>query len=147
MSTLVLGLAIVIGAPGLKDPPKKDTGIVGEWIPESISMAGKAAKAPASGLRYEFTIDGKWIIRRDGADAKSTPREYKVDAKADPKTIDVGSVTPAAAAPARPMLGIYKVEGDTLTICFGTAGGERPTSFEPMENARAMVMVLKGAKK
>jgi len=147
MNAIFFGAAILIGAPALKETPKKETGIVGEWIPESIGIAGKLGKAPSSILRYEFTSDGKWIIRRDGVEAKSPARDYKVDAKASPATIDVGSVTPAAAAPARPMLGIYKIEEDTLTICFAAGGGDRPTSFDPNDGARTMVMILKRAKK
>lgn len=149
MNAIFLGTAILIGAPALKEAPKKENGIVGEWIPESMTMAGKAAKAPTSALRYEFTADGKWIIRREGKDGPGTPREFKVDTKADPNTIDVGSPAKggvAGAAGGLSMLGIYKVEGDTLTICFAP-GGERPTSFVPDENARHMVMVLKRAKK
>jgi uncharacterized protein (TIGR03067 family) len=144
MNAILLGTAILVAAPALKEAPKKETGIVGEWIPESMTMAGKAAKAPTAGLRYEFTNDGKWIIRREGKDTPSTPREFKVDTKADPHTIDVGSPAKGGVGPS--MLGIYKVEGDSLTICFAP-GGERPTSFAPEENARFMVMVLKRAKK
>jgi uncharacterized protein (TIGR03067 family) len=98
-------------------------------------------------MRYEFTADGQWFIRRDGAAVKSVAREYKVDPKAKPATIDMATPVPANAAPFHPMLGIYKIEGDTLTLCYSTGGGERPKSFEPEAGARVVVMVLKRAKK
>jgi uncharacterized protein (TIGR03067 family) len=147
MNTILLGLATVLAAPALKDDPKKDSGIVGEWTLESTSLAGKAAKIAAN-LRYEFTADGQWLIRRDGVEMKSAPRQYKVDPKAKPATFDVTYHSPAGAAiAARNMLGIYKVEGDTLTICYTVGDGERPKSFEPEDGVRTAVMVLKRSKK
>src|SRR5262245_38275760 len=88
MNAIFLGAALVAGAPALKDPPKKDPGIVGEWLLESTMLGGKAGKG-ASALRYEFTADGQWIIRREGAAVKAVPRQYKVNEKANPATIDV----------------------------------------------------------
>src|SRR6476659_8621880 len=131
MNAILLGAALALGDPALKDPPKKDLGIVGEWALESTMLGGKAGKV-ASALRYEFTADGQWIIRREGTEVKSAPRQYKVDAKANPATIDVAAPTPGGGGVLPPgMLGIYKIDGDTLTICYAPGGGERPTTFEP----------------
>ena len=46
MSTILLGTIIVLGAPALKDPPKKDTGIVGEWEVQSSATALKGGAGP-----------------------------------------------------------------------------------------------------
>ena len=147
MNAALLGLAVIVSAPGLKDRPKKDTGIVGEWVLESSMLGGKAAKI-ASGLRYEFTADGQWIIRREGAEVKALPRTFKVDVKTNPATIDVTYQKPDGGPADQPgMLGIYKIEGDTLTICYAPGSAERPTTFEPAGGARVAVLVLKRAKK
>lgn len=149
MNTTLLGLALVVAAPNLKEPPKKNPEIVGQWTVESMNLGGKQnARAPAE-MIYEFTADGQWLINRGGVVVKSVPREVKYDPKANPPTIDV--VYPEAAAgkggTPRNMLGIYKVEGDMLTICFGASGGDRPTKFESEDGSRVMLMTLKRANK
>lgn len=138
---LLLGVAVGVAAPGLKDPPKKGGSIVGEWEPVSLSMGGKTLSTVPAGMRYEFTADGKWITRREGSDSKSPALEFKFDPKPSPATIDVTSTTAA-----RNLTGIYKLEGDTLTICW-TRDSERPKEFESPDGSRAMLMVLKRAKK
>src|SRR5262245_61031434 len=143
---MLIGVALGVSAPALKDPSKKETGIIGERVLESSSLGGKAAKL-ASDTRYEFTADGQWIIRREGAEVKALPRQYKVDAKATPATIDVTYQKTAGGAAPPAMLGIYKIDGDTLTICYAPGGKERPTTFEPADGVRVAVMVLRRAKK
>lgn len=158
MYGIYLGLAMTLGAPALKEAPKKDPGIVGVWTVESTSLGGKAGIKPPAEMRYEFTADGKWTIHREGAGgiAKPVPRYIKLDTKSDPAKIDMLTPdAPAAGAPPvagpakgsnREMLGIYKIDGDTLTLCV-SVGGERPTTFEPNDNGRLVLLVLKRVKK
>jgi Tir chaperone protein (CesT) family len=42
--------------------------------------------------------------------------------------------------------GIYKLDGDTLTICFAGPGEPRPMEFKSTEQSRSWLMVLKKAK-
>jgi uncharacterized protein (TIGR03067 family) len=145
-ATLILGVAIGVSAPAIKDPPKKDAGVVGEWVPESMTLGGKKMTTPV-GVRYELTADGQWIslveAMRVGMPAS---RYYRLDAKADPPTIDIITPSPPEGARSDPTLGIYKVEGDTMTVCY-SLGKDRPTKFESPEGSRAMLMVLKRVKK
>lgn len=148
MNATMLGVAILVAAPGLKDEPKKDADICGEWLVETMTLEGKPNSKPSFELVYRFTSDGQWLARRDGVDLKTTPREIKVDGKTKPSMIDVIYKSPrAGAAPPPNMLGIYKVDGDVLTICFGEGGSERPKTFETPDGANVMLMTLKRSKK
>jgi uncharacterized protein (TIGR03067 family) len=143
-ATLFLGLSLTLGAPALKDPPKKDPGIVGEWVMESSGVAGNLRPLPGTELIYEFTADGKWLIRRAGKELAAPNRGYKADAKANPPAVDLVSDTARADATRRE--GIYKVEGDKLTIYMAGVKQPRPASFEAAAEAPNIIYVLKRKK-
>jgi uncharacterized protein (TIGR03067 family) len=149
MNTTLLGLALVVAAPNLKDEPKKVPEIVGQWVVEKMSVGGKEAGRTPTDMVYEFTADGQWLIKRDGVLNKTPPREIKYDTKAKPATIDVIYTTaaPGKGGISRDMHGIYKVEGDTLTICLSPSGGERPTKFDSDQGTPVMLMTLTRVKK
>lgn len=134
---LVLGLAIAAPAP--KDPPKKDPAFVGEWVPESITVAGQ--KIPAPPMTVRLTADGKFE-RLTGGGQPSTGT-FTVDLKKDPAHIDITSGDGMAPSPVA--LSIFRVEGDTMTICAAT-GGDRPTAFASPAGSTTVLMVFKRKK-
>jgi uncharacterized protein (TIGR03067 family) len=141
MGTVLLGLALVAGAPALKEKDKAPS-LVGVWEVESITTNGKQ-NAATTGLRYTFTEDGKWLIHRNGKETSpGISRGVTVDPKPNPPTVDLVSNTKVANGSR--LLGIYKVEGDTLTIC-GTRviGVERPKKFDAPAGSSITMYVLK----
>lgn len=139
MTPLILGLTLVIGAPGAKDPPKKDPpSIVGVWIGEAGLQGGKPK--PPEDASMEFTKDGNLVFKEKGREIAGS---YKLDAKKTPAELDL---TLGAGGQNLSLPGIYKIDGDTLTICF-TFMGERPTKFESPAGSMNMLITLKRAKK
>ena len=141
-TTLLVGLAIAVGAPTKKDPPAKDPPtLVGEWLGESGVRGGKPENPPP-GTSLTFTADGK-VMFKEGGDAKPEEGSYKSDPKKTPGEIDI---TPPDAPKGEMLRGIYKIEGDTLTMCFSLRG-ERPTEFASPPGTEVMLITCKRAKK
>ena len=140
--SLLVGLAVVVGAPGKKDPPAKEPpSLVGEWLGESGVRGGKPDNPPP-GTTLTFTADGK-VLFREGKDGSAEDGTYKADPKKTPAEIDI---TPPKDEKAPTLLGIYKIEGDTLTMCFAM-GGERPKEFASPAGSDVMLITCKRAKK
>jgi uncharacterized protein (TIGR03067 family) len=134
-STIVCGLAAwfvsswAVAAPRLKDPPKKDPpSLIGEWISEHAD--GRE--------RYVFTADGRFeYVLGPGHTAKYT---YTTDPAKVLAEIDL------TQANGQIVRGIYKIEGDTLTACFGLQGADRPTRFEKSDNPHVGMSVYRRSK-
>ena len=70
---------------------------------------------------------------------------YQIDSTASPMAIDMKI---KEGAPESPGLGIVKMEGNKLTLCYDPMGQERPDSFESTEDNGAFLFVMEksGAK-
>jgi uncharacterized protein (TIGR03067 family) len=122
---LVLG-ALLIAADGRGDEKKdKDAPkLEGTWTATSWKRGeGEVGKDK---------VDTELVLTKDtyefpkGINRISKKGAIKVDAAKG--TIDF---TPDdGPANGKTLLGIYKVDGDTLTLCFTGAGGERPKEFK-----------------
>jgi uncharacterized protein (TIGR03067 family) len=139
-----LGLAVMAGlasaafAPEIKDQTKEDQEkIQGNWKVESATVAGM--KDPEEVLKIELSIKGDKIVSKRRAENQVQEGTIKLDAGGKVKTIDIQT---------EDMLlhGIYKLEGDSLTICLDESGEARPAEFESKEGSRVALVVLKRVK-
>ena len=120
----VAGLALA--APGLKDPPTKDSPIVGEW--QLVRCNGERPGLPQV---EAFGADGSRVVRTRFPDKEVEDRgRYAANPAASPSEIDYLF----DASEGGNIRGIYKVEGDILTICYQTGRGERPKEFKEVRN-------------
>jgi uncharacterized protein (TIGR03067 family) len=129
-SAVIAGLAVsvvsgAVAAPRLKDQPS----VVGEWVYEHDRLTE----------RYVFTADGEYSYVVAG-DPQPSKCAYMADPKKSPAEIDL------KRSDRQIVRGIYKVEGDTLTACFGSPGADRPTKFERSEAPYVVLLVLKRTK-
>jgi RNA polymerase sigma-70 factor (ECF subfamily) len=147
---LALGVAVAVivggarwaladkpAAPG-KEEAKDEEKILGTWALVSFEEGGqKAPEAWIQEAKVTFAADGKMTVKQGEKEQEFT---YKLDPATDPKgfsgTNDKG----------RTVLGIYKLDGDTLTVC-ADRGGDRPTEFASKEGTTVVLEVLKREKK
>jgi RNA polymerase sigma-70 factor (ECF subfamily) len=156
LAALMLALAVIVAGAGAftyhllagetaAEKTDKDN-IQGMWKVVSAKENG----AEVGGDEGDRIKSATWKITADkitvtvkGEDRVAT---YKLDAEAKPKTIDIVYNRPGQDDEV--IMGIYKLEGDKLTICGGRANKtERPTEFESKEDSGIVLMVLKREKK
>jgi uncharacterized protein (TIGR03067 family) len=142
MGSTLLMFALTIGAPGLKDPPKQS--ILGEWHLESRIMDGAPTPPFRSGsLYFEFKFNGT-CVRSRGVGIPPSVQHFDIDLKADPPTITMRGMGSGQSS----SIGIWKVDGDTLTLCLDRSGtNARPKSFESPVGSKITLYVFKRMKK
>lgn len=139
---LALGLvAAVVGFSTAADDKKDPT--TGKWVVESVTRDGKAVDALKGAVREH--ADGKYTLTPP-KDSKAQPTSgtYKLDASKTPVAIDI--VAKGGTYDGKTLLGIAKLEGDTLTVAFGEPGKERPAKFESAAGSGVVVAVHKKVK-
>ena len=142
MHAVLLGAAVALGAPaGKVDPAKNPPSLVGEWVAEKGVRGGDDRAIAPGSVTFAFTADGKVRIAEGSKEPEGT--EYTADPKKVPAELSI-LLPPGKKEP--PILAIYKVEGDTLTICLRHEG-ERPTKFESPKGADVMLLTLKRVNK
>jgi uncharacterized protein (TIGR03067 family) len=143
VNALLLGLAASLAAPALKDPPKDEPPVVGNWkLVEWIQSGTKVGFTDGAGV--EFLPGGKRLWR-DGPDAEIEERSYLLGAKSSPPAIDLIKPGDGPAPIAHPC--IFKIDGDTLVIAVGPQDGERPKTFEEGRERGRALMTFKRIKK
>jgi uncharacterized protein (TIGR03067 family) len=141
MNAFVVGLGLVLGAPALKEGPKPDASPVGEWTVVESLLGGKSdgvmQRAPID--KIVITAD-RWVVVRKGQESGGAPITF--DSKADPPHLDF-----VRDAPGSGTKGVYKLDGDTLTVCYILGGDQRPEKVESPPGSQVRLMTLKRIKK
>jgi uncharacterized protein (TIGR03067 family) len=141
--SLIIGLALAVGAPAPKETPKELPKIEGAWLVERFEGP---KDTPPGQVTFTFTADR--ILISDAKGRKPDEAGYTVDLKKKPATLDI-QPRQAGGPPAPPkelvVKGILEVDGDTMKLCF-TRDGERPTEFKGDAEKGVMLVILKRAK-
>ena len=142
MKTLLSVIALSCGLGILAAEDKKDP-TDGKWVIESVTRGGKASESLKGAAREH--ADGKYTITpTKDSKAPVTTGSYKLDATKSPVTIDM--MPKGGTYDGKTLLGIVKVDGDTMTIAFAEPGKDRPTKFESGEGSGIVLAVHKKAK-
>ncbi|MEO2090400.1 MAG: TIGR03067 domain-containing protein [Gemmataceae bacterium] len=138
-SVLTAGVLLLAVAAGVAEDKKSP--LDGKWAIESVSRDGKADPNYAGGSRTHE--NGKYVMTMaEGKGPAVSEGTFTVDA--DKKTIDMNATR--GRYKDKTLLGIYKLDGDTLTIAFAEPGKDRPKEFTSKEGNGVVVAVMKKAK-
>jgi uncharacterized protein (TIGR03067 family) len=145
MHWLVMILVIGLLAPAGKgaEPDKDLKALEGTWQVESAKMDGQEfsgddvadSRLVVQGDRYKQ--QEKDQVKEDGV--------IKLDPAQSPKAIDLRIMS--GDDKGKTQLGIYKLDGDTLTVCLAKAGDkDRPKEFATKQGSGVLRIVFKRKK-
>jgi uncharacterized protein (TIGR03067 family) len=151
---IAFGVFALSAALAKSEPPVRPNGwkqLAGTWKPKSREMNGKKEMAPKDIVDcLELVITGnKVVVKEDGEPFKATI-SVKITPEKSPAWVDFFvTLEGEKPDPTQGNLGIYKVVGDTLTICYHPPGKDtkRPTQFATRDGDSAILLVLKKKKR
>jgi uncharacterized protein (TIGR03067 family) len=112
--------------------------LLGKWTYTSGQRAGETVDP--SGLPGDVTFRKKDLTLPAGPEGEFLIG-YSLDESKKPATINLSIKD--GPVPEGTSVGILKIEGDTLTICYSFDGSGRPAKFESTEQNGAHLFVLK----
>jgi RNA polymerase sigma-70 factor (ECF subfamily) len=139
-------LALRAGAARTDEAAEALKQFQGTWILDSVEVNGVKVDAETMKKQgHEITLivkDEKFTLKLKRGDVEGT---LKLDPTKKPKTYDSNGTDPEGMT--HETVGIYKFEGDTLTVCFVATGKDRPTDFKAEAGSEAVVQVFRRDKK
>lgn len=145
----LFGIAVVLVAcGGLVAEDKKAAKLDGTYLVVGLEANGE--KLPAeffekkSEAERTITIKGDKITAKKG-DGSDDPATFVADASKTPAEI---AITSKKGDKDETAYGIFKVDGDTLTICAveNATAADRPKEFKTEKGGKALILVLKKQK-
>jgi uncharacterized protein (TIGR03067 family) len=139
MRYLLSAAAVFLAAAGLAaDPPKPTDAerMAGVWLADGADTVGTTYLPRIWWSKFTFRGD-KFAVTKVMGNSRDLTGTFTLDPTASPKAIDLkldeldlGELGLPAKVPAVTVPGIYKFDGDRLTVCFHLdPDRERPTEF------------------
>lgn len=114
----------------------------GTWLATSFVRDGTGSPPEVVGSIRRVVVGDHVVWTRDGKSFAATTVE--LDPAQEPMTIDV--IPDGGPSRGERVPGIYKLEGDTLTICMGEPGRGRPKEFKAVKGSGSTLMTFRRAK-
>ncbi len=146
MAVVVIA-ALLLGADAPRERPvdKDRNNLQGTWHSVSATRDGEKLDNTKH-WRIRLVIDKdriSWQQALDEGNAASVvPFSYRLDPSKDPKTIDLTWADAMSVNKNKKLLGIYRLQGDELTICVNWRDDTRPKQFESRKKSGYTLVTL-----
>jgi uncharacterized protein (TIGR03067 family) len=142
---LISVLVVATGGERKSDVDK----LQGTWVAVSIESDGKMVPEEKVKNVNMVIKDDTMSLTTGGPGRQPPPGKYKLDEKKKPTTIDItaGGRDGSGKKTDDVVPGIYELNGDTLKICLGLPGKDRPTELSAKEGAKKTLYTYKRKKK
>lgn len=121
-----------VDAAGLKQ-------LAGPWSFSSLEHGGeKAPKKELDALAY--SVAGEKVVVREGKEIKEESSVVLLDPSAKPARIDLRITS--GDDKGKLVKGIYRLDGQTLTVCVAEPGRDRPAAFAAARGSGNTLMTL-----
>jgi uncharacterized protein (TIGR03067 family) len=142
--SLVAGACLVFLAGVARAENNEPSPLSGDWILQSIEREGEPLAFAEKGDRFTLT-QGRVVI--DTSADVIRDWEYQIDDAKSPRQFDLTPIRRNRVKPRFRLSGIYKLEGNYLTICIADPGGllgngkeaRRPTNFKPSQSETLLI--------
>jgi uncharacterized protein (TIGR03067 family) len=148
LQSVLAGICLACLLPGIshgEEKKEKDQDrLQGVWVAQSMEADGKPAPEDAV-KRMRFTFDGEKLkIRGNHADDTEATCPFKIDDSKSPRQLDF-----TIDEEPKPILGIYKFDGEELKVCIRHASSSegRPEEFKTTRDSQLVLIVFKKEKK
>ena len=138
MFAWIIAGSLVVGAPGLKEVRKPIDPPSGEWEMRKQEYDGRVQdeyKAGQSEKTMRFTPTKSVLVFFD-----QFPREQPAAYYINGETLEI-DLSPDNPKGMRK--GIWTIDGDSLLLCFGERGADRPTDFTAPKDSGRTLWTLK----
>jgi uncharacterized protein (TIGR03067 family) len=138
---VVLAVGLLFAADAKEKDKTDDDKILGTWLLTSEEEGGSSKQAEGKKITVTFAAEGKAVVKYGIGDRPDRDFTFQLDATRKPNEITIMGTGETFA-------GIYKLDGDMLTVCMGQRdGAARPAEFATRDGDGLVLVVLKREKK